>query len=118
MTEQEYAKSARKFLTDSDREFAAGQRQQASEKLYGAANEALTTITVQRGWEHGTHRDLKFVSIWLADEYSDPFLSSGFVIAEKFHKNFIYDEMEDYELAVDRPNVHEHVNRVLALMEQ
>lgn len=86
MTEQEYAKSARKFLADSDREFAAGQRQQASEKLYSAANAALTAIAVQRGWEHGTHRDLKFVSVWLADEYSDPFLSSSFAIAENSTK--------------------------------
>ncbi len=41
-TEQEYAQSDRKFLIGSDREFEAGERQQTSEKLYGAANEALT----------------------------------------------------------------------------
>lgn len=59
MTEPEYSARARKFLVDSDREFDAGARQQASEKLYRAANAALTAIAVRRGWPHHTHRDLK-----------------------------------------------------------
>ncbi len=116
MTEQEYAQCARRFLVDSDREFAAGERQQASEKLYGAANEALTAIAVQRGWKHRTHRDMKNASQRLSEECGDPFLVGGFAIAEKFHKNFFHDEMEDYEIEIDRPAVHEYVNRVLALM--
>lgn len=59
MTEQEYAERACKFLADSDQEFDAGERQQASEKPYGAANEALTAVAVRRGWKHRTHRDMK-----------------------------------------------------------
>ena len=118
MTEWEYAQFARKFLTDSDREFEAGERQQASEKLYGAANEALTAIAVQRGWKHRTHRDMKNASRWLAEEYDDPLLIGGFTTAEKFHKNFFHDEMEDFEIAVDRPYLHRFVNRALALLEQ
>ena len=117
MTEQEYAAAARKFLADSDREFAAGERQQASEKLYGAANEALTAIAMQRGWKHRTHRDMKNAAQRLADEYHDNFLFAGFNTAEKFHKNFFHDEMESYEIESDRPYVHRYVNRVLGLMD-
>ena len=117
MTESEYAAAARKFLVDSDREFAAGERQQASEKLYGAANEALTAIAMRRGWKHRTHRDMKNVSQRLADECNDQFLIAGFGLAEKFHKNFFHDEMEDYEIDVDRPSVHNFVNQVLELMD-
>ena len=117
MTEQEYAACARKFLVDSDREFDAGERQQASEKLYGAANVALTAIAVQRGWKHRTHRDMKNASQRLADECDDQILAGGFAAAEKFHKNFFHDEMEDYEIVVDRPTVHQFVNRVLDLMD-
>ena len=116
MTEPEYAASARKFLADSDREFDAGARQQASEKLYDAAKVVLTAIAVQRGWQHHTHRDLKISTKRLADEYDDPFLVGGFVIAEQFHQNFIHDEMEDYEIEANRPYVHRYVNRVLELM--
>ena len=116
MTEPEYAASARKFLADSDRDFDAGARQQASEKLYGAANAALAAMAVRRGWSHHTHRDLKISTQRLADEYDDLSLVSGFALAEKFHQNFIHDEMEDYEIVVDRPAVHNFVNRVLDLM--
>ena len=118
MTEQEYAQCARKFLADSEREFEAGERQQASEKLYGAANEALTAIAVQRGWKYRTHRDMKNTSQRLADEYDEPLFVGGFGIAEKFHKNFFHDEMEDYEIEVDRPYVHRFVSRVLELIGQ
>ncbi|MDE2785026.1 MAG: hypothetical protein OXL37_00025 [Chloroflexota bacterium] len=117
MTEQEYAECARKFLADSDREFAAGERQQASEKLYGAANEALTAIAVRRGWNHRTHRDMKLASHQLAEEYNEPFLACGFVVAEKFRDNSIYDDMEEYEIAVDRPAAREYVYRLLKLLE-
>ena len=116
MTDQEYAASARKFLADSDREFAAGARQQASEKLYGAAKVVLTAIAIQRGWQHHTHRDLKIASHLLAEECADPSLFAGFVVAEQFHQNFIHDEMEDYEIEANRPYVHWYVNRVLELM--
>ena len=118
MTEQEYAECARKFLADSDREFEAGERQQASEKLYGAANEALTAIAVQRGWQHRTHRDMKNASQKLAEDLNEPLFVGGFAAAEKFHKNFLHDEMEEYEIVVDRPYVHRFVHRVLELIEQ
>lgn len=117
MTQQEYANCARKFLADSDREFAAGERQQASEKLYGAANEALTAVAVRRGWKHRTHRDMKLASHQLAQEYNEPFLATGFVTAEKFRDNSIYDDMEEYEIAVDRPAARGYVNRLLELLE-
>ena len=118
MTEQDYAECARKFLVASDREFEAGERQQASEKLYGAANEALTAIAVQRGWKYRTHRDMKNVSQRLAEEYNEPLFVGGFAVAEKFHKNFFHDEMEEYEIVVDRPYAHQFVHRVLGLIGQ
>ena len=118
MTEQDYADCARKFLADSDREFADGERQQASEKLYGAANEALSAVAVLRGWKHRTHRDMKNVSQQLAEERNEPLFVGGFAVAEKFHKNFFHDEMEEYEIVVDRPYIHLFVHRVLGLIGQ
>ena len=76
-------------------------------------NEALTAIAAQRGWKRGTHRDIKQASQRLAEEYNDPFLVGGFATAEKFHRNFLHGEMEDYEIEVDRPVVYEFVTRVL-----
>ena len=41
---------------------------------------------------------------------------AGFLAAEKFHKNFFHDEMEDYEIVADRPIVHRFVNRLVTLV--
>lgn len=104
------------FLAQSDREFDAGDRRQGSEKLYGAATQAVIAAAKQRGWQYRSHRATKNATIRLADAYDDPFLSAGFVAAEKFHKNFFHDEMEDYEIVADRPIVHRFVHRLVALV--
>ena len=104
------------FLAQADREFDAGDRRQGSEKLYGAATQAVIAAAKQRGWQYRSHRATKNATIRLADVHDDPFLSAGFVAAEKFHKNFFHDEMEDYEIVADRPIVHRFVNRVIALV--
>ena len=44
MTVSEHAQTARDFLAASDREFAAGDHLQGSEKLYGAATQAVIAI--------------------------------------------------------------------------
>lgn len=106
MTEREHAEYARKFLSDYDREFAAGEGQQGSEKRHGAVGEALTAIAVRSGWKHRTRRDMKNAAQRLAEQYDGPFLVAGFNTAEKFHKNFFHDEMEDYEVEAARPAVH------------
>ena len=54
--------------------------------------------------------------IRLTDETGDDGIAGGFVAAEKFHKNFYHDEMEDFEIEHDRPLVHRFVARVLTLL--
>ena len=104
------------FLAQADREFDAGDRRQGSEKLYGAATQAVIAAAKQRGWQYRSHRATKNATIRLADEYDDPFLSAGFLAAEKFHKNFFHDEMEDYEIVADRPIVRRFVTRLVELV--
>lgn len=116
MTVQEHTRQARDFLAASDREFASGDHLQAAEKLYGAASHAVIAVAKQRGWGHRTHRETKNVTSRLAEETGDLFMFSGFVVAEKFHKHFFHNEMEDYEREADRPFVHQFVNRLLELV--
>lgn len=117
MTEKDYLQSAQDFLAASDLEFAAGDVRQASEKLYGAANQVISAIAMQRGWGYESHRDMKNATVRLADEYGEPFLIAGFGLAEKFHKNFFHGAMEDYEIAADRPTVHDYVRRMTDIFE-
>ena len=116
MTTAEHAQTARDFLAASDREFAAGDHLQGSEKLYGAATQAVIAICQHRGWRYRSHRAMKNAVTDLAREYGDGIISGGFIAAERFHENFFHDHLEDYEMEADRPVVHQFVDRMLALL--
>ena len=116
MLTNDHAAKALDFLAQSDAEFVEGDRLQASEKLWGAATHAIMAAAQQRGWRHGSHRALKEAAEQLSDDHNDPLIEYGFLAAEKFHRNFYHDNMEDFELDLDRPKVHDFVHRVLALL--
>jgi hypothetical protein len=115
---EEYTSQALKFLAQSDAEFAKGDDRQGAEKLYGAASQAVIAAAKQRGWRYRSHRDNKNAIRRLADEYGDSFLASGFNSAEQFHKHFFHGEMEDYDIAADRPTVRDYVHRMVALINE
>ena len=117
MLTQDHVATARAFLEVAGREFESGDRLQASEKLWGAASHAVMAVARHRGWGHRTHRDLKNAVQRLAQESGDDALHAGFLAAEKFHKNFYHNEMEDFEVEIDRPLIHTFVARTLALLE-
>lgn len=116
MLTQNHAVTAQEFLEASGREFAAGDHLQASEKLWGAATHAVMAVAQQREWPHRSHRSLKNAVGQIVVETSDDGYAAGFLAAEKFHKNFYHDEMEDFEIEHDRPLVHRFVARILALL--
>ena len=117
MTVPEHAQTARDFLAASDREFAAGDHLQGSEKLYGAATQAIIAICQQRGWRYKSHRAMQQAVSEIAREQGDLLIAGGFSAAERFHENFFHGHLEDYEREANRPVVHHFVNRLLALLE-
>ena len=117
-TVAERAAQAREFLSQADAEFALGDTRQGAEKLYGAAVQALIAASIQRGWDHKSHRANKNAADRLDIEYDDPFLSAGFATAERLHIHFHHGDMEDYQLASDRRAVRKYVNRMLKLVEE
>ena len=112
----EYTAQAMKFLAQSDAEFAAGDDRQGAEKLYGAATQAVIAAAKQRGWGYRSHRANKNATQRLATEYDDESLVAGFGFAEKFHVHFHHGDMEDYQIAIDRPVVRNYVHRMVALI--
>ena len=116
MLTDDHAQTALDFLAASDQEFADGDRLQASEKLWGAATQALMAVAQQQGWPYGSHQALKASARRLADEHNDRQILVGFRTAEKFHANFYHDFMVDFDLDDERPDVHDFVHRVLALL--
>ena len=117
MTIQQRSQAALHFLDEADREFALGDIRQASEKLWGAASDAIIAVALERGWRYHSHRDIKNAMQRLIAEQDDDILQSGFTIAEKFHVNFYHDLMEDHELDRDRPAAHRFVHLTLSLLQ-
>ena len=108
-----HAETAREFLIASDREFDQGDILQGAEKLWGAAAHAVMAIALDRGWSHNNHQSLKQAVTRVAREREDPLLEASFGLAEKFHRHFYHDSMEDFERQVDRPHVKRFVERML-----
>ena len=117
MTVAEHAQTAREFLVASDREFAGGDHLQGSEKLYGAATQAIIAICQQRGWRYKSHRAMQQAVTALSREYDDPTILNGYAAANRFHENFFHDYLEDYEVEQNRPGVHHFVHQLLALLD-
>ncbi|MYC84656.1 MAG: hypothetical protein F4X18_03950 [Acidimicrobiia bacterium] len=105
------------FLEQAEAEFAIGDTRQGAEKLYGAAVQAIIAASLQRGWKYDSHRANKNASVEMAKEYGDSSLINGFSAAEKLHIHFHHDNMEDYQIAVDRHGVRGYVEHLLALVE-
>ena len=115
MTVEQHSETAREFLERADQEFAAGEHMQASEKIWGAASQALITVARQRGWPYGTHAALRNAVRELTIEYGDNSIRDGFAVAEKFHANFYHGFMEDEELRFSRPSVEDFIEKILSI---
>ncbi len=114
---EDYTAQALKFLAQSDAEFDSGDDRQGAEKLYGAATQAIIAASKQRGWGYRSHRANKNATQRLAIEYDDESLVAGFGIAERFHVHFHHGDLEDYQMAIDRPVVRNYVQRMVDLVK-
>ena len=114
---EEHIETAQDFLISSDREFQAGDYLQASEKLWGAASQAVIALAKRRGVPDNSHGALRTLIFNLPEAKGGPALRAGFVAAEKIHANFYPSFMDyDYEFARSRQVVHEFVDAVLGLV--
>ncbi len=101
-------------MLESSQEFSAGERLQASEKLWGAAAHAVIAVARQREWPVSKHGNLKTAVQRLARQSDDNTLTEGFSAGERFHANFYHDFMSATEIAAYRPAVRGFVERMLA----
>ena len=114
---QERSHPALDLLDQAEREYAAGDNIQASAKFWGAATNAVAAVAAERGWRCDSDRDLHDAVARLAAEHDDVLLQSEFSATQKFQINMYYDLMQDFELELDRPIVHDFVHHALALLQ-
>ena len=114
---EEHIETAKDFLAASDKEFEAGDYLQASEKLWGAASQAVIALAKRRGMIDNSHGALRMLIRDMAKAEGQPDLRAGFATAEKLHANF-YHSFMDYgdEFAFSREVVHDFVHAILGLV--
>ena len=117
MRADEHARTARDFLIRSDQYFAADDRLQGSEKLWGAAAHAILALSRMRRWSLGSHSRIRENAARVSQELGESQLWTDFDSAERFHANFYHDYMTESDIDVERPLVHRFVNRLLSLPE-
>jgi hypothetical protein len=69
---EDYAAISHRFVVHAKDELRRGNRLQASEKVWGAANYALKAVAAQRGWRHGGQRNVFAIAYQLAEESKRP----------------------------------------------
>ena len=116
MSSREHAEQALALLKQSEEEFAKNDIFQGSEKLWGAATQAVLAIASQQnGKEPHTHRDMKKLVLKLSEIHESPNLALQFAVAEGFHANFYHGWKDDFQIQADAPAVHDFVEQVLAI---
>jgi len=85
---EEHLHISRQFLRQAEREFAQGDRLQASEKAWGAAAHAVKAVAQLRGWQHDGHRYLYEAIDKIFYETGDPEFLVLFKSANSLHMNF------------------------------
>ena len=96
---EEYAAISREFVAHARDELRRGNRLQASEKVWGAANYALKAVALRRGWRHSGQRNVFAIAQQLAEETNNPFLSDQLMAARGIHYNFYDNDLDEDDVS-------------------
>lgn len=95
---EDYAAISHRFVAHARDELRRGNRLQASEKVWGAANYALKAVAVQRGWRHRGQRNVFAVADQLAAERNRPAFKEYLILARGIHYNFYENDLEEADI--------------------
>lgn len=116
ITSSDHARMAWDLLAESDREFAARKRLQASATIWEATVHAVMAVATHRGWPcSGDRLSLRNTIERLAEDAGDNLLSLRYVYAEHFRENADLDFMEYREMAYDGAKARDFVRCLLAM---
>ena len=96
-----YADQSRDFIRQAREELERGDLAQASEKIWGAAAQAVKSVAEMRGWEH-KHHALIIAAAWrIAREHNRPAIQGMMDAASLMHQNF-YENLRDEEYIAEK----------------
>ena len=108
-TAEDYAAISRRFVEHAKDDLRRGNRLQASEKVWGAANYALKAVALERGWRHGGQRNVFAIAKQLQDEFNRPELNDRLFVARAIHWNFYDNDLEEPEIQTGIDSVEKYV---------
>ncbi|RLF09419.1 MAG: hypothetical protein DRJ69_04670 [Thermoprotei archaeon] len=115
MSERYWQLSA-KYLAEGKALFEKGGLQQASEKLWGAAAQAIKAVAEAKGWPHYKHRELVEAVSKLFKETKDVELLRLRDSAEALHSNFYEGFMSSEEVQLRIADVERLVEKLRKLI--
>lgn len=117
MTQDRYVALNGKYLQDGLALVERGDYPQASEKLWGAAAQAVKAVAAARRWRHSSHRDLRRNVERLYQETGDAELLRMFNTAESLHANFYEDFMSGDVVRLHAGDIQRFVEKVMPYAE-
>lgn len=115
-TAEQYRTASTSLYDQALIELDAGDTCQASEKLWGAAAQALKSLAERRGWRHGSHGEFYRIMRRVRAEFDDPdSMESRFDAAGTLHVNFYEDWLNDEEVRRRAAHVREFVDQLSEL---
>ncbi len=87
-TAEQYRSTSLHLYDQAIEELDEGDLLQASEKLWGAAAQALKSVAERRGWKHDSHAQFYNIMAALERETDSDRLRRDFGIAAELHTNF------------------------------
>ena len=93
---EDYAVHRDRLLEHAAQMIEAGDRIQASEKLWGVAAYGIKLISAARGWPHNTHSDTIVLARHIGALVGDRSINMLFKSLQTFHVNF-YEDTEEVE---------------------
>lgn len=100
------------FVAHARAELDIGNRPQASEKVWGAANYALKAVAAQRGWYHAGQRPVFALAEQLTREENDTFFIDKLLQAQALHYNFYDNSLTELYILAGIDSVEEYVDRL------
>ena len=110
---EKHTRLAEKLMRDASREIAEGELVQGSEKLWGAASQALKAYCASHGKPHGKYAQRRHAALELTDEREDDSIRLAFKLAESCHANFYNDWMEQEDLDSHVADIRTFVDKIL-----
>ncbi len=113
-----HAERASTLMSHVDGRIEAGDRLQASEKLWGVVAHTLKEIAERHGWQNDDHRDLHHIASYLSSVSGDEDIRTGMMMANGFHRNFYEDDAPMSSIRAGVKPMGELVDRLQAAEKQ